>query len=113
MRPIPPTLKKEMEADPYYKICARRKDGGCAGRVTWEHTIIYAGKQLNEKWAIIPLCERHHAVDNYQDNGILDKNENIRIALNRATDIELKAISKAQDYIAIRDRLNKNQHGND
>jgi len=101
-----------MEADPYYKACARRKDGGCGGRVTWEHTLIYGGKQLNEKWAIIPLCERHHGVNTYQDNGELNKQENVRIALNRATEAELRAISKAVDYIALRDRLNKN-HGNE
>jgi len=106
MRAIPPKLKKEMQEDPYYKVCARKAHGNCGGRITWEHTIIYKGKQLNEKWAIIPLCEYHHAVNNYQDRGDLDKNENIRIALNRATDEELVKISRAIDYIALRERLN-------
>lgn len=95
-----------MQADPYYKVCARMRDGSCAGRITWEHAIIYKGQQLNEKWAIIPLCEYHHAVGQYQDGGDLDKNENIRIAVNRATDEELQRISRAIDYIALRERLN-------
>ncbi len=106
MRKIPPALREEMAADPYYKKCARHIDGGCAGRVTWEHSVIFAGRQLNEKWAIIPMCERHHGVGTYQDGGILDKQRNLHIALNRATDEELEAISKATDYKALRDRLN-------
>lgn len=105
MRPIPPKLKKEMLTDPYYKTCAR-KDEHCDGRITWEHAIIYAGKQLNERWAIIPLCTYHHSVDRHQDGTGLDKEENIRIALNRATDFELQSISKAVNYKAMRERLN-------
>jgi hypothetical protein len=63
MRPIPQKLKEEMSADPYYKQCLRRKEGTCSGRITWEHCWIYAGKQINEKWAIIPLCWYHHLGD--------------------------------------------------
>lgn len=108
MRPIPQALKKQILTDPYYLQCARSSEGGCEGRITFEHAIIYAGKQLNELWAIIPLCEYHHAVNQFQDGGNLNKMENIRIALNRATDAELERISKAIDYRALRDRLNKN-----
>lgn len=105
MRPIPPKLKKEMGADPYYKVCAH-KDENCDGRVTWEHTIIYASKQLNEKWAIIPICAYHHAVDRHQDGPGLDKQRNVWVALNRATDDELIAVSKVVNYMRERDRLN-------
>ena len=96
-----------MQADTYYQKCSRRGDGGCGGRITWEHAIIFAGRQLNEKWAIIPLCEYHHAVNMYQDGGNLNKEKNIYIALERATDDELQAISKATNYIELRDRLAK------
>ena len=96
-----------MLADTYYKKCAREKEGNCAGRITFEHAIIYAGRQLNEKWAIIPLCEYHHAVNQYQDTGDLDKQKNICIALMRATDEELLAISKAIDYLALRERCHE------
>lgn len=86
-----------METNPYYKICARRVTDGsnCAGRITWEHAMIYAGKQVNEEWAIIPLCERHHGVNNYQDGGVLDKQMNQYIALSRATEEELDRYPKS------------------
>ena len=112
MRKIPPELKEEMANDPYYKKCARSDERNCRGRVTWEHAIIYAGRQLNEKWAILPICEFHHAVNSYQDNGNLNKEKHIWIALNRAGNANLLRISKAVDYISLRERLNakyKNQ----
>jgi hypothetical protein len=28
----------------------------CKGRLTWEHAWIYAGRQINEAWAIVPCC---------------------------------------------------------
>jgi hypothetical protein len=43
----------------------------------------------------------------YQDGGNLNKEKNIYIALERATDDELQAISKATNYIELRDRLAK------
>lgn len=107
MNNMPPKLRQELQADPEYTKCARHKDGGCDGRITWEHAIIFAGKQVQKRWAIIPLCEYHHAVNKHQDGSGLDKQKNICIALNRATDDELKEISKATDYIALRSRLNK------
>ncbi len=110
MRKIPNKMREEMANDSYYNTCSRLEDGGCGGRITWEHAVIFAGRQLNEKWAIIPMCERHHGVGTYQDGGILDKQRNLHIALNRATDQELEAISKSIDYKQLRDRLNI-EHG--
>ena len=71
-----------MANDSYYKVCAR-KNSDCEGRITWEHAFIYAGRQVNEKWAIIPLCVYHHLGDG------LDKDKNQKIALLRATDEDL------------------------
>lgn len=105
MRKIPEKLKKEILSDPDYKTCTR-KDHDCDGRITWEHAIIYAGKQLNEKWAIIPLCAYHHSVDFHQDGDGLNKEINVWIALNRATDFELSMISKVIPYLKERARLN-------
>lgn len=105
MRKISPKVKSELEKEP--NVCARNIHKGCTGRITWEHTLIYGGKQIDEVWAIIKLCEFHHSVDNFQDGGDLNKEINVWIALNRATDEELKKYSKAIDYIRMREVLNK------
>jgi hypothetical protein len=70
---IPKPLLKEILDDDYYKKCARHSEDNCKGRVTFEHAWIYASRQIQEKWAIIPLCEYHHNVCNYQDVGSLNK----------------------------------------
>jgi len=104
---IPPELREELSNDPFYKRCARRNDGGCGGRITFEHCLIYGGKQIQEKWAILPLCEYHHNVLSYQDSGDLQKEKNVWLALNRATDKELEKYSKVVDYKQLKIRLNK------
>lgn len=98
-----------MASNPFYKHCARAglKGHVCDGRITWEHAMTYAGGQIQEKWAIIPLCAKAHAVDQYQDGGDLDKRCNEWIALNRATPDELLAISKAKDYFYRKNFLNR------
>lgn len=56
MRPILPALKKQIAADPWMKFCCL-----CGtSNPEWEHCWIYAGRQINEWWAIIPLCYDHH-----------------------------------------------------
>lgn len=82
MRPIPPKLKKIMSADTYYNKCCRQ-DKDCKGRITWEHSFIYAGRQINEVWAIIPLCVYHHLGEG------LNKRLNEQIAVSRATEEDL------------------------
>ena len=49
----------------------------------------YAGRQINDKWAIIPLCVYHHLGPG------LVKQKNIKIALLRATKNDLAKYSKA------------------
>ena len=89
------------------QICARNGDGACGGRLTFEHTLIYGGKQIDEAWAIIILCSRHHAVNEYQDGGDLQKEKNVWLALDQATDEELLKYSKAIDYIRLKKTLNE------
>lgn len=69
--------------------------------------MIYAGKQLQEEWSILPICEYHHGVNNFQDRGALNKEKHVWIALNRAPVERLVALSKSIDQVALRDRLNK------
>lgn len=88
MRPIPKKLRDELQNDEYYKRCARDIDGDCKGRITWEHAFIYAGKQINAKWAIIPLCWYHHIGKG------LNKDKNQWIALKRACPGDFKTHPK-------------------
>lgn len=101
-------MREEMAADPFYSICSLSGVKGhvCGGRITWEHALKFAGKKIQEKWATIPLCERGHAVNSYQDAGTMKKEMNVWVALNRATDVELRQISKVEDYFHTRDVLN-------
>lgn len=105
MRAISPRVRKVIDTDKYYRTCARWRDGGCSSCITMEHTLIYAGRQIDEVWAIIPLCTWHHAVNEHQDGGDLDKNKNVWIALNRATDKELLEYPR-RDFITERTKLN-------
>ena len=94
MRPIPPKLKAQIASDPYMRTCARL-GLDCNGRITWEHAFIYAGRQINEPWAIIPLCMYHHLGEG------LNKKINKQIALSRATREDLQKYPKKNFYDSI------------
>lgn len=79
MTKIPEQLREEMARDPYYQKCCRSKEGTCQGRITWEHAWIYAGRQIQERFSIIPLCWHHHLGDG------LNKEINHWISINRAS----------------------------
>lgn len=91
---IPKQILNQILNDKYYSKCARHKENTCKGRVTFEHVFIYGGKQIQEVWAIIPLCEFHHNVLSYQDTGDLRKDLNEYIALQRATPEQLALYPK-------------------
>ena len=88
------------------RVCMRASEGNCAGRLTKEHALYYAGKQLQDEWAILDICAYHHGVDGFQDRGDLNKEKHIWIALNRAPEARLVELSKGENKIALRDRLN-------
>lgn len=105
MRPISQKNKQVIDTDPYYKKCVRRNEGNCQGRITIDHTIIFQGRQLDELWALVPVCAYHHSVDSFQDGGDLDREKHTYYALLKATEDDLRAVSKAIDYIALKKRL--------
>jgi len=106
MNNVPKKLRKELSGDPEYSRCALIGYHECGGRITWEHAIIFAAKQVQARWAIIPLCAAGQNVDQYQDSGRMDKKRNVWVALNRATGQELRSVSKSVDYVFERERLN-------
>jgi len=103
---IPKKLLEEILADDFYQKCIRSHEGTCRGRVTFEHAIIYAGKQVQEKWAIVPLCEYHHDVLSFQDRGDLKKDYGQWVALNRMTEADEKKYPK-RNWKKERELLNK------
>lgn len=60
-------MRKELEGLPRMHVCTLNdmQDvyGECYGRVRnpeWHHVWTYAGRQINEWWAILAGCTRHH-----------------------------------------------------
>lgn len=73
----------------------------CDGRIEWHHSLIFGGRQVQAKFAILPACHYHHAhVATYNENFVY-------IALQRATEAEIRSISKAIDYFKVKERLSK------
>lgn len=64
MRPIPQRIKDTLERMPRMRACELRGEGFgmCHGRIEWHHVFIYAGKQINELWAILGACHGHHTL---------------------------------------------------
>lgn len=102
MRPIPLSLSNEMSEDPFMKVCCLSSHGeDCYGKIEWHHNLIYAGRQVNARFCIVGLCKFHH------DKIAYFKEKVDWVMVNRASDDELQSYSKAIDYIALRERLNK------
>lgn len=109
---MPKDVREDVGSDPEYSRCALQGlllnlIGPCGGRPTREHALIHAGKKIQEKWAIPPICAAHHGVDQYQDAPTEAKKEiRVWVALNRATEDDLRRFSKAVNYIRMRQVLN-------
>lgn len=67
-----------MDKDPFMHRCIY-DDEYCSGRVEWEHAFLYAGKQINEWWAIVGCCANTH-----HRGKKLDKKLNQYVGLTRA-----------------------------
>lgn len=108
MRQISRKVRKQIDEDPGYKVCMLKAYSPhiCGGRLTREHALIHAGKQVDAKFAIISCCAKGQEVDQYQDAHTMDKNLNRWVALNRATDEEIEILSKVINYRRLRDQLN-------
>lgn len=109
MNNVPEKLRRKWRKEDWRgeaRVCLRAEEGNCAGRVTKEHALMYAGKQVQEEWAILDICAYHHEVDRFQDGGGINKEKHVWIALNRAPEERLRELSKGEDKIALRGRLN-------
>ncbi len=67
MRPIKKSVKKLLEQDPFMTTCfcvlppeGEDTEVRHSGRVEWDHRFFYAGRQIDERFAIIGRCVLHH-----------------------------------------------------
>lgn len=109
MRAISPSVKQQLLEEP--DICSFL-DENCDGRITWEHAVQFASKQMDKAWAIVKICEYHHSLGKYHNSGGgLIKEKTYWVALNRATDEELLELMPdpipKRDFFKDRERLNK------
>lgn len=100
MRKIPDELREDMANDPFYKSCCVANEY-CRGKIEWHHNLIYAGRQVNEKWCILPVCHWHH--EHEKEKFIGDKLD--YIMLGRVTDEVLSNYCKAVNWLAIKHKL--------
>ncbi len=92
MRTIPVKLKKQLEADPEYKRCMLSGEKTC---IEWHHCFIYAGKQINERWAIVALSKWIHRESPYSVHNNAKTMARVKLlALGRATSADLAKYPK-------------------
>lgn len=104
MRPIPKKMRDEIEASRINKLCAlygSRHFGMCSRKIEWHHVWIYAGRQINEPWAIVGACTIHH--DEVKSNRDV-KRAFERISLSRASLDDLEKYPK-KDWLQIKKQL--------
>lgn len=51
------SLVRAIQDDPFYEECIYPD---CMRMPEWEHALYFAGKKINEKFAIVPVCPYHH-----------------------------------------------------
>lgn len=63
-QPVPRKVREQIASDPFMAICIYESpdapNNDCSGRIEWEHACLYAGKRINEPWAIVPCCTSHN-----------------------------------------------------
>lgn len=87
MAPIPAKLRALLASDPFMRVCIWN-NSDCSGRVEWEHAWTYAGKQVQERWSIVPCCTYHH-----RGKGLV-KEFNQYISLSRATEEDMQKYAR-------------------
>lgn len=104
MNNIPTKLREELTSDPQYQLCIyHNSHHGPHMKIEWHHNLIFAGRQVQEKWCILPVCVDVHL----QANNTEVRQQMDWIMLSRATLEELRRYSKAVDLVARRKQLNK------
>ena len=116
MRPIPPALRRKIAERPEMYRCAKANEdcrdeyGNPPRRAEWEHAFDYAGRQINEWWALIGVCWFHHRGPG------MDKRFNQYACLNRVGDEDMARIQRKYPNVrwdALKKSLQKQYGGED
>lgn len=102
---IPAHLNERLNANPLYQnnFCIfHRMHHPPSLKVERHHNLIFAGKQVNEEWCILPICVVVH--DKARDKHIKERLD--WIMLNRAPEDRLRTYSKAINFLQEKSRLN-------
>jgi len=91
---IPLKLREELEQDPFYKTCCltQRTDG----KIDWHHNMEWKGKNLQKKFAILPVHNDLHQYHRKITSRVKELLNRIMVA--RMTEEELDYYSKVIDY---------------
>lgn len=94
MSKIPKKLLAELLADPFYQRCAVSGDFSTKkDSIEFHHNLIFGGKQVQAKFAILPIKRSLHLkANNKRLKAQLDW-----VMWNRATEEEIRHYSKAID----------------
>jgi hypothetical protein len=104
MRPIPLKLREDMSSDKFYsKCCIANFVIPCSGKIEFHHNLIFAGKQVNENFCILPICKAHHDIEKHT----IIKEKLNWIMWSRSSDEQIKEYSKAINYQEVFNRLEK------
>lgn len=103
MRAIPQKLRRELESDSWYGRCCITGRIQTRERIEWHHNFIFAGRQVNEKWCILPLAASIHKIE----KEIKIKERLDWIMLNRADDETIERYSKSTNLSIVKATLNK------
>jgi len=91
---ISPKLKAELSQDPFYKKCCLT--GRTDGKIDFHHNATFQGKNIQEKFAILPVHEDIHQYHKGITSEVKQKLN--KIMAQRMTEEELDYYSKAVDY---------------
>lgn len=90
---IPQHLKDQIYLNKFFtKCCIADKD--CQGRVSIHHNLIFAGKQVNEFWALLPLCGYHH-----YNEGRKNIKSKLNVIMRKRSNGELEKYEKIKKYV--------------
>jgi hypothetical protein len=104
MRAISAKIKKILLADEHMKKCVLCESSS----VQFHHVFIYSGRQIDEAWAISPLCQQCHkkAHSDRYIKAIVENN-----ALSKTTEEDLKKYPRKDwKQLIKRNEYEKNKH---